>query len=160
MNKKWIYRIAALLIVVVIAVIMFIIGRGHTLYFDNVSIDYDGKTVEAPYKVVVKVKDEQVAKLYNKERGMTTNMGQRFKMRLEVTQEKDGDTSIVDVNMGLPYSIDGIVINLPALLAGAPQDVYLSEFVSLATEEVPSSEEAIPGDDFVLPDEGEGVPAE
>ena len=55
-NRKWIFRIAALLIVLVICVIMFIIGRGHTVYFDNTKMELNGKTIEPFHKVDVIVK--------------------------------------------------------------------------------------------------------
>ena len=31
---------------------MMVIGRGHTVYIDNKSIDYNGQTYTTPYKVV------------------------------------------------------------------------------------------------------------
>ena len=39
------------LILVGIGAIMMVIGRGHTVYFDNKSLDYEGKTYESPYKL-------------------------------------------------------------------------------------------------------------
>ena len=45
------------------AAAMMVIGRGHTVYFDNKTLeDYQGQTYKAFEKVVVTVKDEQVAK--------------------------------------------------------------------------------------------------
>ena len=136
MNAKrtFLYRALAVLLLLIIAGVMFIIGRGHTVYFDNKTIEYNGKSYSGPYKVVVYVNDEEVAKLYDKERGMTTCMGQNFSMMLKITQEKGGEASMVSVGMKLPYNMDGIVLNLPALLAGLPEDAYLTQFVPTATE--------------------------
>ena len=50
-----------------------IIGRGHTVYIDNKSMEYNGQSYKSPYKVVVFVDGEQVAKLRDKERGMARN---------------------------------------------------------------------------------------
>ena len=47
----------------IIAGIMMVIGRGHTVYIDNKSIDYNGQTYTTPYKVVVYVDGEQVVLL-------------------------------------------------------------------------------------------------
>jgi len=144
MNKKktLIIRVASILVLVAIAAVMFIIGRGHTVYFDNKTIEYDGQTFETPYKVVVYVDDEQVAKLYDKERGMATNIGQNFKMVLEITPEKGADSYSVSVGLKLPYNMDGVIINLPALLAGQPKAAYLSEFISTEPEEEAEEESA------------------
>ena len=42
--RRLIIRIAAVLVLVVIGVIMSIIGRGHTIYLDNKTLEYDGQT--------------------------------------------------------------------------------------------------------------------
>ena len=157
-TRKWIFRIAALLIVIIVAIIMFIIGRGHTIYFDNVAIDYEGKTLATPYKVEGNVKGEKVAKLYEKERGMTTTMGQNFSMDFTITEEKGGSEENVTIDLKLPYNIDGIILNVPALLAGAPEDVYLSEFIPTATEEEADEEVII--DEFEMPMESESSESE
>ncbi|MCC8024405.1 MAG: hypothetical protein LIP16_03775 [Clostridium sp.] len=128
-NKRTIlFRVGAILLLLIIAGIMMVIGRGHTVYIDNKSLDYNGQTYSTPYKVVVYVDGEQVAKLRDKERGMATCIGQKFTMSLEITQEKGGNEETTTVSLNLPYHMDGIAINLPAYLAGLPEEVYLSEF--------------------------------
>ena len=34
-KRKLLFRVAAILIVLAIPAVMFVIGRGHTVYFDN-----------------------------------------------------------------------------------------------------------------------------
>ena len=150
MKKKRtiLFRVGAVLLLLIIAGFMMLIGRGHTVYIDNKSFDHNGQTYTTPYKVVVFVDGEQVAKLRDKERGMATCIGQKFNMTLEITQEKGGTEETVNVTLDLPYHMDGIAVNLPAYLAGLPEEAYLSEFQ--IAEEVPeeSSEEA-PVDDAI-----------
>ena len=100
-KRTILFRIGAILLLLIIAGIMMVIGRGHTVYIDNKSIDYNGQTYTTPYKVVVYVDGEQVAKLRDKERGMATCIGQTFKMTLEITQEKGGSEEMVDVTVSL-----------------------------------------------------------
>ncbi len=135
-KKIWIYRGVALLVVILVAVLMFIIGRGHTVYFDNKSADLNGETIEAPYSIEVYVKGEKVAKLKSGERGMADTMGQSFDMQLVVTKEKGGNSSKIHVSLPLPYELDGIVLNLPVMLAGKGPEDYMTEFVP-----IPSAEE-------------------
>lgn len=132
----------AILLLVGIAAVMMVIGRGHTVYFDCKSIEYEGQTYEPPYKTEVYVNGERVAKLYEKERGMCTWIGQNFKMDLTITQVKKGEEVSSSHSLKLPYHMDGIVINLPAYLAGLPEEAYLSEFIPVATEE-PDTEEIV-----------------
>lgn len=147
MNKKktWFFRISAVLVLVVIAAVMLIIGRGHTVYFDSKQIEYNGTTVETPYKIEVIVNGKKVAKLYDDERGMTSWIGQNFEMTLQVTAEKGGDSKVYNVGLSLPYNMDGVILNIPALLAGLPEEAYLSEFV----QEIPEASE----DEEVVTDE-------
>lgn len=109
MKKRTLFfRIGAIVILLAIAAVMMVIGRGHTVYFDNKKLEYNGETYDTPYKVCVYVNDERVAKLYDKERGMATWIGQNFEMTLEITQEKGGDETTETYQITLPYNMDGI----------------------------------------------------
>ena len=143
------------LILVGIGAVMMVIGRGHTVYFDNKSLDYEGKTYESPYKIEIyqggNADGESVAKLYDGERGSATQIGQKITVTLVITQEKGGDEAEPAVyTIDLPYSMDGPVINLPAYRAGLPEEAYLSEFVPVASEE---PEEETSDDDLGLGDD-------
>lgn len=151
-KRQLIFRAAAIAVILVIAVIMFIIGRGHTIYFDNVSADYEGKSYDAYYKVTVIKDGEKVAKLADDERGMADLMGQTLSMTLEITDEKGQEPHSHKVSMPIPYGTDGIVINIPELMAGLPQQAYMSEFVPVATSEEDTDEEVVI-DEFEMSDD-------
>lgn len=149
-GKTLIIRLATVAVAVAVAATMMVIGRGHTIYFDNKTLEgYHGQDYKAFERVVVTVNGEQAAKLGKRERGMATWIGQDFKMTLEITESKGDEPRIQEVSLKLPYSVDGIVINLPAYLAGLPEDAWFSEFVPMVVEE---PEEELPGegDEFGL----------
>ena len=148
MNKKrtLLYRSLSILVLLIIAATMMVIGRGHTVYFDNKALEYNGTSYEAPYKVEVTVNHQSVAKLYDGDRGMASWMGQNFKMMLEITQEKGGESVTREIALKLPYNMDGIILNIPALLSDLPEDAYLSEFIPVATEE--ADDEEVVTDEF------------
>ena len=153
-NKKaLLIRVAAVLVLIAIAAVMMVIGRGHTVYFDNKKLEYDGKTYDTPYKVVVFVKGEQVAKLYNGERGMSTWIGQNFKAELEITEVKGGEEVTRTLEVKLPYNMDGIILNLPALLAQLPEEAYLTEFIAVPTEAEMQEEETMTDEFGISTDE-------
>ena len=155
-TRTVLFRAAAVLALVAIACAMLVIGRGHTVYFDAKEAEYNGQKVEVPYKTVVIVNGEKVAKLYKGERGMASWMGQNFKMSVEVTKEKGGDSVTSNVQMPLPYNMDGVIINIPALLAGFPEEVYLSEFIPVPSESEEADEEIITDEFAGLTDGPEG----
>ena len=149
-KRSLIVRICAVLVLILIAACMMVIGRGHTVYLDNKTLEYEGQTYTAPYKVTVTVKGEQVAKLYAKERGSATNIGQSFEMTLKIMQEKNGEETSTTYRLKLPYRLDGIVVNIPGLVAGLPEEAYMSEFVSLIPESSVEDEEVPGADEFEL----------
>ena len=149
-KRQLIFRGAAIVIILAIAVVMFIIGRGHTIYFDNKDAEYDGKKYESFYKVTVIKDREKVAKLGEDERGMTDLMGQTLSITLEITDEKGNDPQSAKVSMPIPYGLDGIVINIPELMAGLPADAYMSEFVPVATSEDEEEDEEVVIDEFEM----------
>lgn len=151
--RSLLFKIGAVVILVAIAVTMLFVGRGHTVYFDNKAIEINGEKIKGPYKVEVFVNGERVAKLYDKERGKATWIGQNFKMTLEITQEKGGDPVTKGYEMSLPHDWDGIIINLPGLLNKAPYDVFMTQYVQ---EEVVEEDEGDTGevetDEFAIGD--------
>ena len=152
-KRSWIIRIAFILVLVLIAVLMLRIGRGHTVYFDNRALDKDGQSVAAPYKITVYVNGEQISKLYDKERCMVTNIGDRLELTVEVMQQKGGSETTETYKLTLPHSIDSVIINLPAYMAGLPEEAYLEEFIpapsaDLDDEEVPNTEDDMGLGDF------------
>ena len=150
--RRLIIRIAAVLVLVVIGVIMSIIGRGHTIYLDNKTLEYDGQTYKAPYKVTITVDDEELTKLYDRERGSTTCLGQTFTVTLTVMEKKNGTEETQTYKIPVPKNMDGVIINIPGYLAGLPEEAYLSEFVPVVTEE-PDTEEPSTGDDLIPSDD-------
>ena len=152
--KQILIRLAFVAVLLAIAGVMLVIGRGHTVYFDNKTLTVGEETYSAPYKVEVYVKGERAAKLNARDRGMATWIGQNFRMTLRITQEKGGEESSREIALTLPYSMDGIVLNLPGLLAGLPEEEYLTEFIAVPTAEEMEEEPSEGGDDFGLDLEG------
>ena len=156
-KRQLLFRIAAVVIILAVAAVMFVIGRGHTIYFDNKETSYNGQTVEAFYKVTVTTGEEKPSKLSKGDRGMTSIMGQTLSMTLEITDAEGEQPHAHKVSMKVPYGMDGITINIPALMAGLPnipalmaglpQDAYLSEFV-IEVPDTGATDEEIVTDEF------------
>lgn len=160
MNKtrKLLFRAGAVLLLVLIAGLMFIVGRGHTVYLDNKTLEYEGQTYSALYKIEILKNGEKVAKLNKRERGMATNIGQTCKLTLVITREKNGEEETQEIELKLPYSMDGIIINLPGYLSELPQEAYLTEFISQAEAEPAPEEEEISTDEFGFSTDSEAPP--
>ena len=150
MNKRRLaFRLGAIALLIAIAACMMVIGRGHTVYVDNKSLDYNGETFAPYYRATVYVNGERLSKLQPKERTSATNIGQSFSMTLELIKEKGQDAETVDISLKLPYSMDGIIVNIPGYMAGLPEEAWMTEFISTPTEaemqdeEIPTEEEDV-----------------
>jgi hypothetical protein len=144
-------RLIALVAVIALACVMFVVGRGHTIYFDNKDLEAGGQKYEAFYKVEVFVGDESVAKLKAGDRGMVTTMGQKFRMVLHITPKEGEKKYGSAVSLKVPYNMDGIILNIPAILGGAAEDVYMSEFIPTPVTE--TEEDVVVTDEFAMPSE-------
>ena len=123
---------------------------GQEIVLEFVStLEYNGQTYKAPYKVTIYVGDEQLTKLYDKERGSTTCLGQTFTVTLEVMETKNGSEEMQTYKIPVPKNMDGVIINIPGYLAGLPEEAYLSEFIAAPTEDI--------GDDEVPGGEGDDL---
>ncbi|MDE6898301.1 MAG: hypothetical protein K2P16_03450 [Lawsonibacter sp.] len=149
-KRRKLFIALTVLALAAVAACMMVIGRGHEIYLDNKTLEgYEGQDYKAFDRVVVTVKGEEVAKLGKRERGSAIWIGQSFKMTLEITEKKGEEPVVKEISLKLPYDMDGIVVNLPALLAGLPEEAWLSEFVPAVTE-APVEEDPVIDDGFGL----------
>ncbi|MCR5842620.1 MAG: hypothetical protein K6G66_01550 [Oscillospiraceae bacterium] len=151
MNKRrLLFRLGAVLVLLAIAACMMVIGRGHTIYLDNKTLEYEGTEYKAFYRATLYGPDgERISRLNARERGMTTNIGQSFAMTVGIIEQKDGDEVMQTVALKLPYNMDGVIVNIPAYLAGLPQEAWMSEFVATPSEAELEEDAAAEGDDIL-----------
>ena len=152
-KRKWIFRVCAILTIFIIAGAMALIGRGHTVYIDNKTLEYNRETYSALNRVEVWVGGERLSKLAKRERTSSTVIGQSFEMKLINTVNKGDEPTEEIIRLSLPYGWDGIVVNVPGYLAGLPQEAWMTQFVSeqepvTEEEEETISEDEIPMGDF------------
>lgn len=146
-GKTLLIRLAAVALCVVLGAVMMVVGRGHTIYLDNKTLeDYQGKEYKSFEKVVISVKGEEEIKLAKRERDMATCMGQNFHMTVEIIEKKGEEPRVEEIDLKLPYSMDGIIVNLPALLAGLPEEAWMTEFIPAPSLEDSSEEPSIGGE--------------
>lgn len=65
---------------------------------------------------------------------------------MEVMQQKGGAETTETYTLKLPHDLDGIIINLPAYVAGLPEEAYLEEFIPAPSTDVEDEEPPAPDD--------------
>ena len=142
-KRRILFTSGLIAILIVIAVVCLIVGRGHTVYFDNKGIE--GTEVKSYDYIDLFYKGEKVTTLAKAERINIALTGQKIEVTVKYQKKRNSSEETKELSIELPYNMDGIVINLPALLDGADLDVYMSEFIPIAveedTEEVPNTDE-------------------
>jgi len=134
-------------IIVAICVVCFIVGRGHTVYFDNKTTE--DETYHSYDAIDLYYKGEKVTTLNARERISVALTGQKLEVEIAYRKGKNDEKTNAVATFTLPYNLDGIVINLPAYIEGADESTYMSEFVSLAiVEDSGTSEEPVSTDEF------------
>ncbi len=120
------------------------------MYFDNKTTE-DGK-YEFYDSVKVSYKGEKISSMGPRERTTMPLIGQKCTIDLEIRAKKNSKKEAKQITFTVPYNMDDIIINLPALVAGASEEEYLKEFVSnVAVDD--DSEEDISTDEYQMPTE-------
>lgn len=154
-NSKAIwYRLGSVALILIIAVLMFFVGRGHTLYVDNKTYETPAGTFEALYRTDVSVKEsaDEMQQLSARERSAFKFMGQTATLNIEYRTVRNGEKKQAVYKLRVPYGLDGIVINVPALLAGQGPDIYMYEFVSVSDVAPAADSETVVTDEFSITD--------
>lgn len=131
--RRILFILALVAILVAISITCLIVGRGHTVYLDNKSIE--GTDYSSYASVDIIFKGEKLVNLGKAERGAVTLTGQKLDVQFVIKKTKAAAEETIDTTIELPYNLDGIVINIPAYIDGAEADVYMSEFVPARVEE-------------------------
>lgn len=141
--RKLLFTSAFIAFFILIAIVCFIVGRGHTVYFDNKSLD--GTNYSSYDSIDIIYKGEKVTTLGKAERINLTFTGQKLTISYKSKKTKAAQAEEGELYFNVPYNMDGIVINLPALLDGADESIYMSEYVPAIViedeDEVPNTDE-------------------
>ncbi len=153
MTRSLLFKLGAIAVLLIIGAVMMVIGRGHSIYLDDKTFESGGIKYDALYRVDVSVEGspEEPQNLYARERVVYTKMGQTATINIQYMEAKGGEKKPLTVKIRIPYSMDGVVINLPALIAGEGPEVYMSEFVTVPDVSTPDSDVVIT-DEFSMTD--------
>ena len=121
------YRVVALIVVLILAVLLFVFGKGHTLLLDNKNIKIDEKSYKATYSLMVSVNGEEAISVKKGLRKGMTDMvaGPWHSIKIDVLDKKE---IIKTVEKKFSLSLDNMfVLSLPALLEDSPNWIQVFE---------------------------------
>ncbi|MGP1418316.1 MAG: DUF6672 family protein [Sphaerochaetaceae bacterium] len=130
LSKTFWYRTALIAVLVLLAVLMFVIGRQHSILIDNKAIEIDGAEHKAFSLCQVRIDGLEEKELARRDRIEVKVQGQRHKITLSYVDSSNNDKTL-EVRFRVPLGEDMVLISLPALAAGLEQGKWLSPFKSM-----------------------------
>ena len=135
-TKTFYIRLVAILVVILVAILMYVIGKQHNIYIDNK--DY-GSLMAFSY-VEVSVDKQEPLGLAKRDRDVFTVVNQSHKFKVEANGEEK------EIKLKLPLNMKNVIINLPAFMAGLDQSEWMQEFI-IETQSVQTGGDEIITDD-------------
>lgn len=150
-KRRLIVRISAVVIVLLIAVWMFFIGKQHTVLLDNKTVD----DIAALDLIEVTVDKQPSIEITKRMRDQAIVTGQKHTLTIVYTDDS-GNEIVLEKDISIPLGENMVLVSLPVLIANpdAPQEDWLEPFESLAvtydtgSDEVVLTEEASLMSDF------------
>ena len=118
MTRRTLYRLIALAVVVVLAVLLFWIGKGHTLLLDNKEVKRDGQKYKAERLVQIIINDQEPVEVKSGMRKAAKDVvaGPWHSIKIEVLDRQKNVVKTVEKKFSLSLD-DMFVLSIPVLLA-------------------------------------------
>ncbi|MDD4011302.1 MAG: hypothetical protein PHI83_04080 [Sphaerochaetaceae bacterium] len=138
-SRSLLIRIIAIVLVIALGIVMYFIGRQHSILIDNKDIVIDSVTYPAYKLLEVKIDDQKAKELSKRDRIEVIVTAQKH--TLTVVDSMKG-TGMIVYDLNIPVKEDMMLLSLPALLAGLPIEKCLTHY-EVASIAPPAEEEVI-----------------
>lgn len=142
------YQLIAIGVVLLIGVLMFFVGKQHVILLDNKTLEDNGKTYQALSIVEVQVNKGEPIELGPRDRDKADVMGQKHTITVRYTDRSFQEYEIVEkITLNLQQQM--VLVNIPALAAGADKSVWLQPYEVPTLLTLPSNDEPIITDEIM-----------
>ncbi|MDD3365735.1 MAG: hypothetical protein PHS67_00545 [Sphaerochaetaceae bacterium] len=148
LSRRHLYQLIAVVVVLLIGVIMFVIGKQHIFLLDNKTLESNGKTYPAFSIVEVQVNRIESLELGPRDRDRADVRGQKHKITVRYTDRSFEEHEVV-VKFKVPLSQEMVLISLPALVGGAEESVWLQPYEIPVLLTMPVDDEPIITDEIM-----------
>lgn len=145
LGRKFFIRIAAVLIIIIIGVVMFFIGKEHTILIDNFS--------QGDYKALdyfeVSVDGSPILDMSRMMREQFTVTGQKHTVLIQWEDEASGQMLAVTFKITVPLMQDMVLLSVPTFMAdmNQSQSVWLTPFEPQVVVSSSAEDNAVVTDD-------------
>jgi len=152
-NRTFLMRLIAIVIILLFSVMLFFIGKQHTVLLDNKTITVNGEEIKALKMVEVQVNKLDSLEFVPRDRDKVVVTRQKHTITVSYTDVDWNEISITR-KFRLPLMEEMAIISIPTLVANpdAPQSVWLEKY-ELPTYAV----QAAPEDEVIITDDLAGL---
>jgi hypothetical protein len=134
-SRSLIQRTGVVLGLIVLAVCLFYIGKGHTLLLDTNAVIIDGKEFRSYPSAAVSVDGKKLnSSMGRAERSMVAVRGPRHTL---VVADDAGTGKKVEKTFTIPTFMDRVLVSIPAIIGGAPEEYWIAPFTPEPAEHAP-----------------------
>lgn len=143
LSRQLFIRIGFVVLLIVLAVVMYHIGKQHTILIDNNRTE-DG--IRALDWAEVSVDGQPGLEMYPRMRDQAIVVGQKHTIEITYTND-DWEDEVISVDVTVPVNQNMVLFSLPKFLEdpSASQDVWLTPFFGMTApvEEETTTEEVV-----------------
>ena len=116
MGRTLLIRLSAILVILILSVVLFFIGKSHTVLVDNKTVTVEGREI-APLKLVeVSVSKQGALELTPRDRDKFEVTGQKHRVTVTYTDDAWNERTITR-SFTVPLMQDMVMVLVPALVA-------------------------------------------
>ncbi len=150
-GRRHLFQLLAIVFMLLLGVLMFFVGRQHTILLDNKTLEVEGKSYQAFSIVEVAVGRMERLELAARDRDKAEVLGQSHVLTVWYT-DKSFEEHELKLKFRVPVGQDMVLISLPALVGGAAESVWLQPYTPPTAIAPPVAEEPVVADDLgVIP---------
>jgi len=126
MLKKWVIRCGLVVVLIILGVFLYIVGKENVIFIDNKDITIDGVTHSATAAYEIWIDGKQVGRsaLAVGKRNSASVAGPSHVIELQAIQDKEPVGEKIVKEFRISARDYQVILNIPALVAGS--DLFLS----------------------------------
>lgn len=142
-TKRFWIQVAAIIVLILLGVLMFVIGKQHTILLDNKTLETETATYRALPEVTVQVDKGEKIELAARDRDQAIVVRQGHTVTVWYEDPKTYEERELKIKFRVPLSENMMLMSIPALVNGADESVWLTHYEIAVVTSVASEEEAI-----------------
>jgi len=138
-NRQLIFRVTAILLILILCVILFHVGKQHSILIDNKTITVNEQELKSLNLLEVKIDNYEELEMYKNDRLQQNVVAQKHTLTVTYT-DKQFNEIVLTRKFRVPLNIRMLIISIPSFIENPDnQELWIEPFeieISVPEEEV------------------------